>query len=69
MDNLVNNALIYSDPPATVTVTVRTAPGAVEIRVADHGPGVPERIGSGSSSDSSGGRGRDEPPGPGWAST
>jgi len=42
MDNLVNNALIYSDPPATVTVTVRPTPGAVEIRVADRGPGVPE---------------------------
>ena len=44
MDNLVNNALIYSDPPATVAVavTVRAAPGAVEIRVGDRGPGVPE---------------------------
>jgi signal transduction histidine kinase len=42
MDNLVNNALIYSDQPATVTVTVRPAAGAVGIRVGDRGPGVPE---------------------------
>jgi signal transduction histidine kinase len=42
MDNLVNNALIYSDPPATVALTVRPAPGGVEIRVDDRGLGVPE---------------------------
>jgi signal transduction histidine kinase len=42
LDNLVNNALIYSDAPAIVTLTVRHSPGAVEIRVEDRGPGVPE---------------------------
>jgi len=42
MDNLVNNALTYSDAPATVALTVRPAPEAVEIRVGDRGPGVPE---------------------------
>ncbi len=42
MDNLVNNALIYSDAPATVALTVRPASDAVEIRVGDRGPGVPE---------------------------
>jgi len=42
MDNLVNNALIYSDAPATVVLTVRSAPGAVDIRVSDRGPGIPE---------------------------
>ncbi len=42
MDNLVNNALIYSDPPARVALTVRPAPGAVLIQVSDRGPGVPE---------------------------
>jgi signal transduction histidine kinase len=42
MDNLVNNALIYSDAPAAVALTVRPASGAVEIRVGDRGPGVPE---------------------------
>ena len=39
MDNLVNNALIYSAPPAAISITAR--PG-VEIRVSDRGPGVGE---------------------------
>ena len=43
MDNLVNNALIYSDAPATVSITAGTSSGGVEIRVADRGPGVPEQ--------------------------
>jgi signal transduction histidine kinase len=42
LDNLVNNALIYSDPPATVGLVARPAAGWVEIRVSDRGPGVPE---------------------------
>ena len=40
MDNLVNNALIYSDPPAVITLTARAVGEQVEIRVADRGPGV-----------------------------
>ncbi|MGA2283551.1 MAG: GAF domain-containing sensor histidine kinase [Candidatus Dormibacteria bacterium] len=39
MDNLVNNALIYSAPPAAISITA--GPG-VEIRVSDRGPGVKE---------------------------
>ncbi|MGO8685585.1 MAG: sensor histidine kinase [Candidatus Dormibacteria bacterium] len=42
IDNLVNNALIYSDPPASVALTAHPLPGWVQIRVADRGPGVPE---------------------------
>jgi signal transduction histidine kinase len=42
MDNLVNNALIYSDPPAAVSLSARrpATGGVVEIRVSDRGPGV-----------------------------
>jgi signal transduction histidine kinase len=43
MDNLVNNALTYSDPPATVSLSVGSARGGVDIRVGDRGPGVPEQ--------------------------
>jgi signal transduction histidine kinase len=39
MDNLVNNALIYSSPPASIAISAR--PG-VEVRVSDRGPGVDE---------------------------
>jgi signal transduction histidine kinase len=42
MDNLGNNALVYSDPPAAVSLTARPVQGQVEIRVSDRGPGVPE---------------------------
>jgi signal transduction histidine kinase len=42
IDNLVNNALIYSEQPASVSVAAGGARAAVEIRVSDRGPGVPE---------------------------
>lgn len=43
MDNLVNNALIYSEAPAVVSIRVGFSPAGVEIRVGDRGPGVPEQ--------------------------
>jgi signal transduction histidine kinase len=42
LDNLVNNALIYSDPPAAVSLVARPGATWVEIRVSDRGPGVAE---------------------------
>jgi signal transduction histidine kinase len=42
MDNLVNNALIYSDPPAAVAISARRSAAGIEIRVSDHGVGVNE---------------------------
>jgi signal transduction histidine kinase len=45
LDNLLNNALAYSRPPADVTVAVRAGDG-VEIVVRDHGLGIsPEQHG------------------------
>lgn len=40
--NLVSNAIRYGEPP--VTVEVRPADSAVEVRVCDHGPGVGENL-------------------------
>ena len=40
LGNLLSNATKYGDPPVVVTVANR--PEHVEIRVADHGPGVPK---------------------------
>jgi signal transduction histidine kinase len=42
LDNLVNNALAYSDAPPQVVLSARSAEGAhaVEIRVADNGRGI-----------------------------
>ena len=39
--NLIENALKYSPPSSSVDVTARCADGALEIVVADRGPGVP----------------------------
>ena len=41
LDNLLNNAMTYSRPPAHVAVEVREA-GSPEVRVIDNGIGVPE---------------------------
>ena len=38
--NLAGNALHYS-PAASPLLTARTAGNRVELRVADHGPGIP----------------------------
>ena len=42
--NLLSNAVRHTATGSTVTTTVRTTPGHVEFRVADHGPGVPEAV-------------------------
>jgi signal transduction histidine kinase len=42
IDNLVNNALTYSDPPAAVAISARRTATGIEIRVSDHGSGVSE---------------------------
>jgi len=39
--NLVSNAVAYSDPASTVTVSTRAADGSVEIAVVDQGIGIP----------------------------
>jgi len=40
--NLLENALRFAPPGSEILVTCcRTGPGDVEVRVADHGPGVP----------------------------
>ncbi len=41
MGNLIGNALKFSEPGTTVTVTARARGQAVEIAVADQGPGIP----------------------------
>ncbi len=41
-DNVVRNAVRYSRRGGNVEVRVRRTPAAVEVRVADRGPGVPE---------------------------
>lgn len=41
--NLVDNAVKYSDPAGTVTVTGAVADGWVRCAVADHGPGIAAR--------------------------
>lgn len=40
-DNLISNAIKYSPPKTTITLSARTAAGAVEISVADQGQGIP----------------------------
>ncbi len=42
IENVVRNALIYGDRSKPIEVRLDTHPGAVTIRVLDHGPGVPE---------------------------
>jgi len=41
--NLIDNAVRYTAPGGTVTVTVRPAAEGVALRVADTGPGIPAR--------------------------
>ena len=40
--NLLDNALKYSPPDATVEIQARLAAGQLEIRILDHGRGIPE---------------------------
>lgn len=42
--NLIDNALRYAGPGATVTVQVRVRDGLAELRVADNGPGIPPAL-------------------------
>lgn len=43
LQNLVSNAIRYcGDAPPTITLSMAQLPDAVEFRVADNGPGVPE---------------------------
>ncbi|MBP2681555.1 MAG: histidine kinase [Candidatus Krumholzibacteriota bacterium] len=52
LENVIENALMYSDPKSPVEVSVERTPdkrGAgladlLKIRVADHGPGIPEEM-------------------------
>jgi signal transduction histidine kinase len=39
--NLIGNALRYSPPAAPPLVTAAARGGRVEVRVIDHGPGIP----------------------------
>jgi signal transduction histidine kinase len=39
--NLLDNAIRYSPPGETVTVSVMPLPGSVAVSVQDHGPGIP----------------------------
>lgn len=46
LDNLVSNAIKYSDPGSAIRVSVREAGERVELRVADQGRGIgPEQLG------------------------
>ncbi|GAA0210829.1 sensor histidine kinase [Halobaculum roseum] len=42
VEELVENAVEHGGEEPTVTVAVETSPGAVEVRVVDDGPGLPE---------------------------
>ena len=42
IDNLIENALLYSPEGATVTLTVDAGPDGAWLRVEDDGPGIPE---------------------------
>ena len=42
--NLLSNAMRHSPPESTVTLRVRSAPGAALFEVTDHGPGVPAEL-------------------------
>ena len=42
LSNLIDNALKYTPPHATITVAVRRVNNGVEIEVADRGPGIPD---------------------------
>lgn len=42
IENIVRNAMHYTDDSSTVTVSARATPNALEIQITDQGPGVPE---------------------------
>jgi signal transduction histidine kinase len=42
LSNLIDNALKYTPPHATITVAVQRVNNGVEIEVADRGPGIPD---------------------------
>ena len=44
VDNVIDNAIKYSPPGGTVSVTLTRADGMVQLCVSDRGPGVPEAL-------------------------
>jgi two-component system sensor histidine kinase QseC len=44
VDNVIDNAIKYSPPGGTVSVTLARADGMVQLCVSDSGPGVPEAL-------------------------
>ena len=44
LENFVENAVKYSPPDSTVEVGMHTATDRIEVRVQDHGPGVPSDL-------------------------
>lgn len=44
LENLLDNALRYAPKGSTVLLSAKAVPGAVELRVADQGQGVPEEL-------------------------
>jgi signal transduction histidine kinase len=44
LENLLDNALRYAPKGSTVSLSARSLPGAVELRVADQGQGVPTEL-------------------------
>jgi signal transduction histidine kinase len=42
LDNLLDNAIKFSEPGQSILLEVSSAPRGVEFAVVDHGPGVPE---------------------------
>ena len=41
--NLVDNALKYTNPESDVSIFARKAGGMAEVRIADRGPGIPDK--------------------------
>ncbi len=44
LENLLDNALRYAPKGSTVSIAGRALPGAIELRVADQGQGIPEEL-------------------------
>jgi two-component system sensor histidine kinase/response regulator len=44
LENLLDNAIRHAPPGTTVSLSAKAQPGAVELRVADQGPGIPPEL-------------------------
>ncbi|RVU81771.1 HAMP domain-containing protein [Leucothrix sargassi] len=42
LENILRNAMYYTADPSTVTITAKQVNNAIELEIADEGPGVPE---------------------------